>query len=601
MDSQANSLINPDARMGLAGTQPGTPAAGAMPGAGSAGEGADLGGFAQRLPSLSQVRGNPRAALIVAVAVLIAVVAALVLWSRSPDYRVLYSNLSDQDGGAIIAALQQANVPYKLSENGAAILVPSDQVGEVRLRLASQGLPKSGSVGMELMDNERFGISQFAEQVNYQRALEGELERTIESISVVRHARVHLAIPKPTVFVREREAPTASVLVNLYPGRTLDEGQVSAITHMVASSVPDLPYKNVTIVDQDGNLLTQSALGSGLDASQLKYVQQLERDTQHRIDAILAPLFGAGNAHSQVSADVDFSQLEQTAETYGPNGNPQQAAIRSQQTSESTESGQNSTSGVPGALSNTPPQPASAPVVAANGASATTSTTPISEHKDGTTNYELDKHVSHMQQPMGGIKRLSAAVVINYRPVVDAKGHVTMQPLPADQLAKVDQLVKDAMGFDANRGDSVNIVNSTFTTEVDPLANLPWWRQPDMIALGMQVAKWVGIGIAALVLYLVMVKPALRRAFPPPQPPAELAGPGLGMPDEPMLLDGSPASPTPVGAAALEQGDGSEINLLAFENEKQKFERNLEFARSIARQDPKIVATVIKSWVSDER
>ncbi|HWX10822.1 MAG TPA: flagellar M-ring protein FliF C-terminal domain-containing protein, partial [Trinickia sp.] len=256
--------------------------------------------------------------------------------------------------------------------------------------------------------------------------------------------------------------------------------------------------------------------------------------------------------------------------------------------------------GVPGALSNTPPQPASAPVVAASGASATTSTTPVSEHKDATTNYELDKHVSHIQQPMGGIKRLSAAVVINYRPVVDAKGHVTMQPLPADQLAKVDQLVKDAMGFDANRGDSVNIVNSAFTTEVDPLANLPWWRQPDMIALGMQVAKWVGIGIVALVLYLVMVKPALRRAFPPPQPPAELAGPGIGSPDEPMLLDGTPTSPSPV-AVALEQGDGSEINLLAFENEKQKFERNLEYARTIARQDPKIVATVIKSWVSDER
>jgi flagellar M-ring protein FliF len=177
-----------------------------------------------------------------------------------------------------------------------------------------------------------------------------------------------------------------------------------------------------------------------------------------------------------------------------------------------------------------------------------------------------------------------------------------MQPLPADQLAKVDQLVKDAMGFDAKRGDSVNIVNSTFMTEVDPLANLPWWRQPDMIALGMQVAKWVGIGIVALVLYLVMVKPALRRAFPPPQPPAELASPGIGTPDEPMLLDGAPtASVSPGAAAALGQGDGTEINLLAFENEKQKFERNLEFARTIARQDPKIVATVIKSWVSDER
>ncbi|CAN7166044.1 flagellar basal-body MS-ring/collar protein FliF [Trinickia sp. LjRoot230] len=603
MDSQANSLINPDARMSLAGAQPGAAAAAALPGSAVAG-GADAGGFAQRLSSLSQMRGNPRAPLIFAVAVLIAVVAALILWTRSPDYRVLYSNLSDQDGGSIVAALQQANVPYKLSDSGSAILVPSEQVAEVRLRLASQGLPKSGSVGMELMDHEKFGISQFAEQINYQRALEGELERTIQSISVVRQARVHLAIPKPTVFVREREAPSASVLVNLYPGRTLDEGQVAAITRMVASSVPQLPFKNVTVVDQDGNLLTQPSSGNGLDATQLKYVQQVEHNTQRRIDAILAPLFGAGNAHSQVSADIDFSQTEQTAETYGPNGNQQQAAIRSQQTSSATELGQQGAGGVPGALSNTPPQPASAPIVAASGTSAASTAAPLSERKDATTNYELDKHISHVEQAMGSVKRLSAAVVINYKRVVDAKGHVTMQPISADELAKVSQLVKDAMGYDAKRGDSVNVVNSTFSTEEDPLANVPWWRQPDMIALAVQVAKWIGIGIVALVLYLTMVKPAVRRAFAP-QPAHGEAGAttganGIGSPDEPVLLDGIPNAPSPV-TNAIEHSDEMEINLLAFENEKQKFERNLDYARTIARKDPKIVATVVKNWVSDER
>ncbi|HEX7685128.1 MAG TPA: flagellar basal-body MS-ring/collar protein FliF [Trinickia sp.] len=606
MDSQANSLINPDARMGLAGAQPGAAAAGALQGAGAGAAGAggaELGGFAQRLSSLSQMRGNPRAPFIIAVAVLVAVVTALVLWSRAPDYRVLYSNLSDQDGGAIIAALQQANVPYKFSDGGSAILVPSDQVNETRLRLASQGLPKSGSVGMELMDNEKFGISQFAEQVNYQRALEGELERTIQSISVVRQARVHLAIPKPSVFVREREAPTASVLVNLYPGRMLDEGQVSAITHMVASSVSNLPVKNVTIVDQDGTLLTQPSSGTGLDATQLKYVQQVERNTQQRIDAILAPLFGPGNAHAQVSADIDFSQVEQTAETYGPNGSPQQAAIRSRQTSEATDMTQSGASGVPGALSNSPPQPASAPIVAASGTSATgVTTTPVSERKDATTNYELDKRVSHVAQAQGGVKRLSAAVVINYQRVVDAKGHATMQPLTPEKLAQVTQLVKDAMGYDAKRGDSVNIVNATFTTEVDPLANLPWWRQPPMIALAIQAAKWIGIGIVALTLYFMMVKPAMRRAFPPPSEMQAAEGGGMaGMldgPGEPVLLDGG--SPTPI-TTAMEHNDDMEQNLLAFENEKHKFERNLDYARTIARKDPKIVATVVKNWVSDER
>lgn len=599
MDSSANSLINPDARMGLAGAQPGAGAAGT----GQVGAAADLGGlgsnlggnFGQRLSGLAQMRGNPRAPLIFAVALLVAIVAGLFLWSRAPDYKVLYSNLSDRDGGAIITALQAANIPYKFTDAGGAILVPSEQVHEMRLRLAAQGLPKSGSVGFELMDNQKFGISQFAEQINYQRALEGELERTIESISSVKSARVHLAIPKPSVFVRDKEAPSASVLVNLYPGRALDEGQVLAITHMVSSAVPDMPVKGVTILDQDGNLLTQPSTGSGLDASQLKYRQQIERSTQQRIDAILAPLFGSGNAHSQVSADIDFSRSEQTSENYGPNGSPQQAAIRSQQTSTATEMSQAAASGVPGALSNQPPQPASAPIVAGNGASGVT-TTPVSDRKDSTTNYELNKTVQHLEQPMGGIKRLSVAVVVNYLRVVDAKGHATMQPVTADKLAQVNQLVKDAMGFDAARGDSVNVVNSPFTADIDPNADLPWWRTPDMIALAKQLATYLGIGAVALFLYFVMVKPALRRAFPPPEPVAAAA---LPSPDEPILLDGIPAAERAATATVAELESDNE--LLALENSKHKYERNLEFARNIARQDPKIVATVVKNWVSDER
>ena len=599
MDSSANSLINPDARMGLAGAQPGAGAAGT----GQAGGAADLGGlggnlggnFGQRLSGLAQMRGNPRAPLIFAVALLVAIVAGLFLWSRAPDYKVLYSNLSDRDGGAIITALQAANIPYKFSDAGGAILVPAEQVHEMRLRLASQGLPKSGSVGFELMDNQKFGISQFAEQINYQRALEGELERTVESISSVKSARVHLAIPKPSVFVRDKEAPSASVLVNLYPGRALDEGQVLAITHMVSSAVPDMPVKGVTILDQDGNLLTQPSTGSGLDASQLKYRQQIERNTQQRIDAILSPLFGSGNAHSQVSADIDFSHTEQTSENYGPNGNPQQSAIRSQQTSTATEMSQAGASGVPGALSNQPPQPASAPITASNGASGVT-TTPVSDRKDSTTNYELNKTVQHLEQPMGGIKRLSVAVVVNYLRVVDAKGHATMQPVTADKLAQVTQLVKDAMGFDQARGDSVNLVNSPFTADVDPDADLPWWRTPDMIALAKQIATYLGIAAVALFLYFVMVKPALRRAFPPPEPVAAAA---LPSPDEPVLLDGIPAAER-AGAPTVAELE-SDNELLALENSKHKYERNLEFARNIARQDPKIVATVVKNWVSDER
>ncbi|AQG99904.1 flagellar M-ring protein FliF [Burkholderia sp. KK1] len=592
MDTPNNSLITPDARMGLAGAQPGA-AATAAAGPSLAG-GADFGGFTQRVPMLNQFRSNPRVPLIVAVAILVMVVAGLVMWSRQPDYRVLFSNLSDRDGGAIVAALQQGNIPYKLSDGGGAILVPGEQVHETRLRLASQGLPKSGSVGFELMDNQKFGISQFAEQINYQRALEGELERTIGSISSVKSARVHLAIPKPSVFVRDKELPTASVMVNLYPGRVLDEGQVVAIAHMVASGVADMPVKNVNIVDQDGNLLTSQSAANGLDASQLKYVQQIEHNTQKRIDAILSPLFGAGNAHSQVSADIDFSKLEQTAESYGPNASPQNTAIRSQQSSESSETGGSSIGGVPGALSNQPPQPASAPVdAAASGAAATAKTGPQNQRKDTTTNYEVDRTVRHYEQATGGIKRLSVAVVVNYEKKVDAKGNVTMTPLAADKLAQVQQLVKDAMGFDEKRGDSVNVVNSAFSADLNVTPEAPWWRTPQMIAWGVQAAKYAGIGIVGLFLYFSMVKPAMKRAFPPPP---EIA-PTLAAPDELSLLDG----PAAEGAKKLDEDKDAEVSLLGHESKKAKFDRNLDYARMVARQDARIVATVVKNWVSDER
>jgi flagellar M-ring protein FliF len=352
-----------------------------------------------------------------------------------------------------------------------------------------------------------------------------------------------------------------------------------------------MPVKNVTIVDQDGNLLTQQSVSNGLDASQLKYVQQIERNTQGRIDAILAPLFGAGNAHSQVSADIDFSKLEQTAESYGPNANPQSTAIRSQQSSESKDGGGASVGGVPGALSNQPPAAASAPVdAAASGADAKAA--PVNTRKDTTTNYEVDRTVRHYEQPMGGIKRLSVAVVVNYQKQVDAKGIATMQPLSADKLAQVQQLVKDAMGYDEKRGDSVNVVNSTFLVDSTVIPDVPWWRTPDMIARAIQLAKYLGIGAVALFLYFSMVKPAMRRAFPPPSPPPA----ALGAPDDLSLLDG-PSMPK----THEEDEKDAEVSLLGHESNKAKFERNLDYARMVARQDPRIVATVVKNWVSDER
>ncbi|WP_287497112.1 flagellar basal-body MS-ring/collar protein FliF [Pandoraea sp. CB10b_02] len=546
---------------------------------------------AAKPPLLAQLRSRERLPLLIGGAAIVALLIAVFLWSRAPDYKVLYSNLSDRDGGAIITSLQQMNVPYKFAEGGGAILVPAEQVHDVRLRLASQGLPKGGLVGFELMDNQKFGISQFAEQVNYQRALEGELARSVESLSAVQAARVHLAIPKPSVFVREQQKPSASVLVTLYPGRVLDDAQVSAIVHMVASSVPELPVKNVTILDQNGNLLSaQSGKGLGLDASQLKYVRELEQSYARRIESILNPIVGPGNVHAQVTADVDFNQVEQTSENYKPNAGEQ--AVRSQQSSEASQIGITPPGGVPGALSNQPPGQASAPITqppqqfAQNGANpASAPQGPRSDRRDTTVNYEVDRTIRHVQQATGGLKRLSAAIVVNYRPGTDAKGKPAMVALTQAQLDQIQNLAKEAIGFSGQRGDTLNVVNSPFTVEEDPEANLPWWRQRQNIELAKQVGKWALISLIGLYLWFGVIRPAIRKHLSPP-PPAE---------------------PTLAGAAGADgaqdaEGEGADGES-GKKGELSAYERNLQYARQVARQDPKIVATVVKSWVGggDER
>ncbi|WP_241076836.1 flagellar basal-body MS-ring/collar protein FliF, partial [Achromobacter xylosoxidans] len=316
-----------------------------------------------KFPVLEKIRALPKPVLLGAAAALVALIVAVAMWSSEPKYKVLFSNLDDRDGGAIVTALGTMNVPYKYNDTGTALLVPADRVYDARLQLASQGLPRGGSVGFELMDNARFGASQFAEQINYQRGLEGELARSIESMHTVQHARVHLAMPRQSLFVRERQPPTASVLLNVYPGRSLSDAQVSAISWLVASSVPELTAENVSIVDQNGRLLSApTGEGRGMDADQMRMVRETEQRTVERILTILNPLVGPGNVHAQASAEMDFSRREETSEVYRPNQEPGQAAIRSQQTSESNQRGINPAQGVPGALSNQPPANAQAPI-----------------------------------------------------------------------------------------------------------------------------------------------------------------------------------------------------------------------------------------------
>lgn len=535
------------------------------------------------LRGFAQIQNPQKLGLMLAIAAIIALVAGAWMWSQSPDYRVLYTNVSDRDGGAIISALQQMNVPYKFAEGGGAILVPGTHVHEVRLRLASQGLPKGSLAGFELMENQKLGSSQFLEQVNYQRALEGELARSIQSLSAVQNARVHLAIAKPTVFVREKQKPSASVLLNLFPGRTLDPAQVSAIVHLISSSVPDLPVKNVTVVDQGGTLLssTGNAISNAqLDASQLKYVQEIEHSYVKRIEAILTPITGVNNVRAQVTADVDFSQIERAEEIYKPNQTtPGPTAVRSQQSTESATGGPQASGGVPGALSNQPPAPASAPITAAPGTAAGTppggaAVSPSNTRKESTVNYEVDKTIRHVRQPMGSIKRLSVAVVVNYRKDVDSAGKVSRTPLAAEEITKINDLVKETMGYNKDRGDTLNVANSPFSTvEREVIPEVPLWKQPATFVLVKEVGKHLLIAAAVLYLVLGVLRPLLKN-----------------------LAEARPAPALPEGAVE------GEATVTARRQSVAGYEQNLQMAKQLANQEPKIVANVVKEWVSgDER
>ncbi|WP_214608766.1 flagellar basal-body MS-ring/collar protein FliF [Noviherbaspirillum denitrificans] len=513
------------------------------------------------------------------VAAVVGVMSGVWLWSQQPDYRVLFSNFSDRDGGAIVAALQQANVPYKFADGGGAILVPANQVHDVRLKLASQGLPKGGNVGFELMENQKLGVSQFLEQVNFQRALEGELARSIQSLGAVQAARVHLALPKASVFVRDQQKPTASVLLNLHPGRTMDPQQVSAIVHLVASSVPELPTKNVTVVDQNGNLLSESgkpAGANGLDPTQLKYVQELQQSIVKRIESIVTPIVGPNNVRAEATADVDFSHSEQAAETYKPNGQPNASTIRSQQSSESQSNSPLGASGVPGALSNQPQPNATAPIAGSPQQSGTQTAAAASSgnvQKDMTVNYEVDKTVRYVQQPMGGIKRLSVAVVVNYKKEVAKDGKVTMKPLSEDEKTQISDLVKEAMGFSKDRGDSLNVVNSPFAgPEKEIIPETPIWKRPEAIDMGLSGGKYL-LGIAILAyLFFGVLRPMFRRimkTFDPPPPPVEE--------DDAVVHIQHEVEPM-----------GQKV---------RSYQDNLEAAKTLAKNDPKMVANVVKAWV----
>ncbi|MBX6317762.1 flagellar basal-body MS-ring/collar protein FliF [Pigmentiphaga sp.] len=517
-----------------------------------------------------------RLALLAGIPMLVAIVIAALLWNRAPEYRVLFSGLSDQDGGAIIAALQQQKIPYRVADGGSAILVPPDQVHEVRLRLASQGLPRAGNVGFELMDNGRLGLTQFQEQVNYQRALEGELARSIQSLGTVKSARVHLAIPKPSIFVREQNRPSASVLVQMLPGRVLERHQVAGIVHLVSSSVPDLAPGAVSVVDQTGTLLSANdADPNGLDATQLEYLRTLERQYTRRIAELISPIVGAQNVRAQVAIDLDFSRQEQTDEIYRPNGgSPDQAAIRSRQSSESREPATGLDGGVPGSLSNTPPGVAVAPTT---GGAPTNPPAPgappqSAQHlkRADTTNYELDKTVRYVREPVGRIKRLSAAVVVNHRTSV-VKGEAVATPLSEAELAQIKALVSEAVGFDPQRRDSISVINIPFNEAAgEPAPEPAFWQQAEFIDLTRDIGVALVLALAVLYLIIGVIRPAIKQLTAPAEPAA------------PAFAGLDPAAAGPTAPAEDDQPEDP-----------------LERVRRFARENPQIVANVIRQWVND--
>lgn len=519
----------------------------------------------------------------IGLAALVAVVIAMAMWANQGDWRVLYAGLPDKEAGAIVAELGAMGVPYRYTDGGGAIKVPADRLYDVKMKLAAKGMPKASVVGNELLDVSRFGQTDRQERSNMQRALEGELVRTISKLEGVEDARVHLALPNQNGFFREQQKPSASVMLTLHPGFKLERAQAAGIVHLVSSSVPELSPKSVSVLDQRGALLSgpEEDNGKSLNEQQLQYVNQVEKSYLARVNDLLEPVVGRGNLRATVTADIDFTQVESTSEQFRPNQGNEPAAVRSQSTSEANNAGSTTPSGVPGAASNQPPVPATAPI---NGSAAplqaTGATQGGSGRREATTNYEVDKTVQMKRNAVGVVKRLNAAVVVNHRTRVDAKGKATTTPLSAEEIEKLTALVQEAVGFSKERGDSVRVVNAPFQTELaEKVDELPFWKQPWVLDLVRAGAVPGALALVGLGLIFGVIRPALR-------PPVVVEGAGDKRGKQlDAVVDDADALPGGAMLPALEA---------PLEN------RKLEGARQLAKDNPAAVANIMREWVSGE-
>ncbi|MDE2419006.1 MAG: flagellar M-ring protein FliF [Burkholderiales bacterium] len=549
--------------------------------------------IAQRLAGLDQ---GQRMRLALGVMLFVAIGVIGLVMGRQAEWRVLYSNLADKDGGAVIAQLTTMNVPYKYTEGGGAILVPADRVHDARLKLATLGLPKGSVNGFEMMESNRFGMTQFQERLTFQRGLEGELTRSIQALSSVANARVHLALPNQNGFFREQQKPSASVLLSLHPGRTLDKAQLAGIIHLVASSVPEMSASAVSVLDDTGKLLSAPSDGSGsglgVDAEQLQYAQQIEQIYNRRILDILEPVVGRDNVKAQVTAELDFSQTESTTEVHKPNQTPDTSAVRSQQVVESINGATaGPPAGVPGATSNQPPAQSSAPIngqpqtLAASGQQGAGANT--SSKKESIINYEVDKTVRVIKGASGVIKRINVAVVVNNQSTTDNKGKTTSTPLTDAQIEKMTALVRETVGFNKDRGDSVNLMNAAFAPIKNEVSELPLWRQPEVVDLARSMAWPLGTLALATLVLLGVIRPAMKS----------LSQPGTFGATTTVGRSGQ------IDALEAEQPDRPQLTADGKSHEQAPLsnsELRLEDARKLTRDNPAAVANIVKAWINGE-
>ena len=564
-------------------------------------------------PSALQASLKP-VLLLVGIAAAVAAGVTVVLWTRGPSYSLLYANIAAEDQSAIAQALDAAQIPYRIQPGSNNIEVASERVSEARMKLAGQGLPESGG-GFALMDKDPgFGVSQFMENARYQHALETELARTIANLRPVEGARVHLAIPHQTAFVRDHHPGSASVFVQVKPGRRLEQGQVQAIVNLVASSVPEMEANQVTVVDQQGRLLSSPEGHDefSLREQQFDMVHRLEEDYTQRIEALLTPMIGAGRVRAQVVAQMDMSVSEEAHEQYRPDSQ----IVRSEQISEQTSRDGSAAGGVPGALTNQPPPagvaqppapnsaPANSNAAGANAnaankpATAAASTQPVggstgvgaadSSSKQTTRNYEIDRTLAYTHEPAGKLKRLTVAVLLDNVRTTDKDGKVKEVPLTQQQLDHVTQLVKDAVGFDEARGDNVNVVNASFIGDAPPsdgdLESPAFWESP----LFLNVAKLLAGLAVLLVLVLSVLRPMVRTLIGPARPPMQL------VPRE-LTATTAGASPEPAAAGNTPALPSADPKAIALTHEQQVTQ-----ARTLVKEDPKRVAQLVRGWVAQD-